>query len=411
MSMFPDDRIMVRVQEERSVKRIKPQLVESVSPAAVSVVLSDTYHRTVYDYATRNAIREALQQSFKSQSCGDGQAPIRDWIVDNIDPETQHEQTLEHEVERLMDLKSYLILDTVRVDPRATHFEHLVEMASRIFDKRFNCAITLIDMGRQYFLTYNPVISQVIPRTTGFCRHTLLHKDVLVVNDCLLDDRFRNNPFVTDHNVKMRFYAGAPIVSKRGYPLGAFCVADVKPHPEGLTEKDKRALKDFAELAMEAIENNRIMRTQQMQLKQASRKLASAAHDLLTPLTGIQLSTTMLTGDPEFTRRLRDSEKECLRTTGTCVDAMALICESLRNNEEALLPLNSKTVPVLLDGPRKSPTSVFNIHETIERLHQVMNSTPRKNATAQPPRTASPAQQPMSATQAAVAPGRRSFHQ
>lgn len=374
------ERSIVRIPDgdERSSKRAKQQQQQEPSASVgVSVVMSEIYHRTVYDYPTRDAVREALKQSLEPAS-KNGRPQIRDWLVDDIDPKTQYAQNIEQEVERLMDLKSYSILETVRADARGTPFDQLVEMAGRLFDNRFICTITLVDLGRQYFLSYTPVISRVIPRATGFCRHALLHKeDIMVVKDCYEDVRFRENPFVTD-NLRMRFYAGCPIVSKRGYRLGAFCLADVKPHPEGLTEKEKRTLLDFSKLAMEAIENNRIMRTQQMQLKQASRALASAAHDLLTPLTGIQLSTTLLTEDPEFTRKLRASERECFRTAGSCVDTMVGICDSLRNTEEALLPHNAKAVPLLMDGPKKSPNATFNIHDTIERLHQVMNSTPKK---------------------------------
>ena len=202
-----EERLVIREADE-PVK----QEDESPSSAQMFPAVIESYARTVYDYDTREAIRDALKISLEPVTAANGKAQIRDWTVDDIDPQTQNEPCLEHEIERLLDLKAYLILDTVRSNERDTPFDRLVEMAGRFFDNRFICVITLVDMGRQYFLTYTPVISRVIPRATGFCRHTILHKDdIMVVNDCREDDRFRDNPFVTD-NLRMRFYAGAPIV-------------------------------------------------------------------------------------------------------------------------------------------------------------------------------------------------------
>jgi len=379
MDVSDDERGIVAVAQKTKRMRSDPS-----NSGGVSVVMSESHHRTVYDHSTRESLREALRQSLEATKTGE--APIRDWLIDDIDPETQREQDIDHEVERLMDLKSYMILDTVRTDPRDTPFDQLAEMAGRMFDNRFICVITVVDLGRQYFLSYTPVISRVIPRVTGFCSHTLQHRgDILVVPDCHQDKRFCHNPFVMD-NLRMSFYAGAPMISKQGYRLGAFCLADIKPHPEGLTAKETQTLKDFAKLAMEAIEKNRIVQMQQIQLKQASRALASAAHDLLTPLTGIQLSTTLLSEDPDFTRKLRNGERECLRTAGSCVDTMVGICGSLRNTEQALLlggppQKHANAIPLLMDDPKRpsaSSSSAFNIHDTVERLHQVMNACPKK---------------------------------
>ena len=373
---------------ERSVQN--PEVSLPGSP----VVLSERQHRTVDDFSSREALRDALEQSFlepsdatssstsSSFSCSSGSstsssmdadtAPIRDWLLDGgvTNPD------IDEEVERLMDLKSYMILDLIRMDARDTQFDRMAQMAEGVFDNRFKIAITLVDLGRQHFLTYTPVMDRVIPRQFGFCSHALLHKeDVMVVPDCSEDERYKENPFVTGFP-HLRFYAAAPLVSKRGHRLGFFCLGDIKPHPEGLTCKEKQTLKEFAGLAMEVLENHRTAQTQRMQLQQASRALASAAHDLLTPLTGIQLTNALLMEDADFIRKLQDSQKESLRTAGHCMETMVGICESIRHTNEAVLHNSLTVVPLLLDDTtKKSPSAVFNVHKTVERLHEVTNAT------------------------------------
>lgn len=71
------------------------------------------------------------------------------------------------------------------------------------------------------------------PRDTSFCIHALANPDApLVVPDTLLDPRFVSNPVVTGPPF-VRFYAGSPLVSPDGFPLGVLCVYDVRPRELG----------------------------------------------------------------------------------------------------------------------------------------------------------------------------------
>lgn len=62
----------------------------------------------------------------------------------------------------------------------------------------------------------------------SFCSNAVVLNDLLVVPDTLADERFQDNPFVSDEP-RPRFYAGAPIRSQQGLALGTLCVLDAQP--------------------------------------------------------------------------------------------------------------------------------------------------------------------------------------
>ena len=96
---------------------------------------------TVNNYSDSKSLRQALLK------CGECKGPST-WSIDDIDPITSFPQTLEEELSRLENLKSYGILDS----DREQSFERITALAARIFSVPI-CLVSLVDLGRQWFMS------------------------------------------------------------------------------------------------------------------------------------------------------------------------------------------------------------------------------------------------------------------
>ena len=90
------------------------------------------------------------------------------------------------------------------------------------------------------------------PRAVSICTHVIAGDGPLIVHDARADPRFANNALVTGEP-HIRFYAGAPIVTRTGVRLGAICVIDRVARP-GFGDADTHQLVQLAGLAARRIE-------------------------------------------------------------------------------------------------------------------------------------------------------------
>ena len=113
--------------------------------------------------------------------------------------------------------------------------------------------IGFIDAARVWFKSRIGWDYPEIPRQDSFCQYAILQPDVLVISDATADNRFRNGPIVTHAGI--RFYAGAPLLTKEGYAIGTLCVMDRLPRE--LPAGHKESLLTLAELVAAQLEMRR----------------------------------------------------------------------------------------------------------------------------------------------------------
>ena len=157
------------------------------------------------------------------------------------------------EADRLAALRQYGVLDTT---PEAS-FDDLATLAARICDAPM-AAVSLVDAERQWFKAEIGLGVAETPRPASFCAHAMLSDQALVITDAQRDPRFADNPLVTGAP-HIRFYAGFPLKTPTGAPLGALCVLDEKARPEGLTDLQALALKTLAQQVMTQLELRRAL--------------------------------------------------------------------------------------------------------------------------------------------------------
>jgi GAF domain-containing protein len=156
----------------------------------------------------------------------------------------------EHEARRMDVLRSYDLLDT----PPEQSFDDFALIASQVCGTPI-AAITLVDEHRQWFKARVGLDVSETPREHAFCAHTIMSKDLMLVDDATKDPRFAANPLVTgDPNI--RFYAGAPLVDNQGFGLGSLCVIDRKPRH--LTPEQEKSLAALARQVVAQFEFRRI---------------------------------------------------------------------------------------------------------------------------------------------------------
>jgi GAF domain-containing protein len=176
------------------------------------------------------------------------------------------------EKKRLRVLWQYEVLDTVPEEM----FDDLTELAARICEAPI-ALISLVDDKRQWFKSKVGTTLSETSRDVSFCSHAIQQQGLFIVPDATKDERFAKNPLVVEEP-KIRFYAGAPLITPDGHALGTLCIIDKKPRE--LREDQKQALIILARHVVT-----------QLELRRRSREVAELRNErdaLETELTQLQ---------------------------------------------------------------------------------------------------------------------------
>jgi PAS domain S-box-containing protein len=193
------------------------------------------------------------------------------------------------EEERLAALDAYAVLDT----PREAAFDDLVQMLTRACNAPV-ALVSLVTRDRQWFKAEAGLGVNETPIARSLCVAAMRYPGVTVVPDTRLDARFAANPVVTGPEPVL-FYAGAPLVTEDGLPLGMLCVLDHQPRPEGLTPDQQFTLKALARQVMAQLELRRSV-AKRLQVEAALRQSESHHRQILESALDYAIITMDLPG-------------------------------------------------------------------------------------------------------------------
>jgi PAS domain S-box-containing protein len=168
---------------------------------------------------------------------------LKDWILTR-DLKDWDEQ-------RLAALVRHQILDTI-AEPE---LDDVVALVSAICKVPI-ALISLVDVDRQWFKAKVGVEATQTGLDTSVCALAIRQNDVFVIEDLAADPRTAHMSLVAG-DPRIRFYAGAPLITSDGYALGSLCAIDTTSRPEGLTPEQQQALKVLARHVIAHIELKR----------------------------------------------------------------------------------------------------------------------------------------------------------
>ncbi|KXX66749.1 ATP-binding protein [Flammeovirga sp. SJP92] len=271
-----------------------------------------------------------------------------------------------NEKERLEDLKSYVILDTLMEED----YDNLTKIASEICDTPISL-VSLVDDKRQWFKSHHGVDATETPKELAFCAHAINEPNQLfIVPDSREDERFYDNPLVVDAP-NVIFYAGVPLVSKKGNALGTLCVIDHKP--KVLTERQKNTLEALGNQVMKLME----LRKSNLKLEKTLSDMATknkelerfayvAAHDLKSPLCTISGMANLLKDN--YGSDLDDNAQMVVEHIYKSTDKLKGLIDGILSYSKSSTLLNDKKSTFSIDDLKSDIAGIFNFDFQIDLL-------------------------------------------
>jgi len=203
----------------------------------------------------------------------------------------------DNEAKRLQALSASGLLD----DASSDDFDRFTRLAQALFGCKISL-FTIIDEQRQWFKSRQGTELKETPRDISFCAHAVFNDKLLYVPDATADERFADNPMVTGKPA-IRLYAGMPLHSIDGLPLGTLCIVD--DIPRELNTLQLTLLRDLATLAETEIARHTLLK-QTAELQQETTEQEQQLQRLAAFIDNSRLATwewNVQTGDVIFNER------------------------------------------------------------------------------------------------------------
>lgn len=259
----------------------------------------------------------------------------------------------ENEKLRLMTLDRYQVLDT----EAEQCFDDITKLASVICNTPISL-VSLVDTNRQWFKSKVGLGADETSREIAFCSHAILQEQVFEIEDAQKDERFFDNPLVTE-GPKIRFYAGAPLCAPNGQAIGTLCAISDKP--QTLNDKQRLALQTLAKQVIAQLE----LRLKIRQLKESNKAkdefLSTISHELRTPLNAITGFSEILKHSPEV-KALPSEQVSYIDNIDFSSQQLLEIVNSVLDLEKINAgKMELKPQPVVLDTLFQNIMSMMNI--------------------------------------------------
>lgn len=252
-----------------------------------------------------------------------------------------------NDLERLTELRSYRVLDT----PPETAFDDVTKLAANICLTPISL-ISLVDARRIWFKSKMGILASQIPRIDGFCSSAILSERLLIVPDARANRRLASHPLVTS-DPKLRFYAGAPLITPRGLRVGTLCVVDTRV----------RHLSTEQTGALECLARTVVI---QLELRRAVKDYAEAQQTILE----LQIQTEAHVRERE--KQLASTERSLQRLSGQLIvaqdDERRRIARELHDSTGQLLAALSMNIRQM-----QKESSVANVHK-FEECRDLINT-------------------------------------
>lgn len=183
---------------------------------------------------------------------------------------------------------------------KSKEYQEIVDLAAELCEKPI-AVLSLIDEEVNWLKVRSGESIEITPTETSFCHHVINEDDLLVIEDVKKDSRFNENPLVNSA-LKIRFYAGIPIILSNGLKMGSLCLFDLEPST--ISAHQKKTLQILARQIAHLMElglSHRLLKLQVEEIEERNKSLYKIAqiqsHEIRHPLATIMGLVNLIKDD------------------------------------------------------------------------------------------------------------------